>query len=204
MQRIARTHPILSQMSPASEATNLISDPFFFFPTFYIMKEAMRRKKTCRHVYLYELKEWSLPFNRLPWQAAEGDSHGLVHKSQVALMKQGSQFDLDLDAINNMRFCNHRQMLNESFRASGIIAVLRRRTLKRMFLQSQDMLHVVFSWLHIFEPFDIKVSCVQSFWKLQWQSPWKRWKQRSGSWNHSRQRKRLHGKQQLGSITQAL
>lgn len=58
----------------------------------------------------------------MPWQAAEGDSHGLVHKSQVALMKRGSQFDLDLDAINNMRFCNHRQMLNESFRASGIIA----------------------------------------------------------------------------------
>lgn len=153
----------------------------------------MRRKKHV-YVYLYELR---VKFAKR--QAAEGDSHGLVHKSQVALMKRGSQFDLDLDAINNMRFCNHRQMLNESFRASGIIAVLRRRTLKRMFLQSEDMLHVVFSWLHIFEPFDIKVSCVQSFWKLQWQSPWKRWKQRSGSWNHSRQRKRLHGKQQLGS-----
>lgn len=77
MQRIARTHPILSQMSPASEATNLISDPFFFFPTFYIMKEAMRRKKTCRHVYLYELKEWSLPFalagrrRWLPWSCTQ-------------------------------------------------------------------------------------------------------------------------------------
>lgn len=36
-----------------------------------------------------------------------------------------------------------------------------RRMLKRMFLQSEDMLHVLFAWLHIFEPFYIKVSCVQ-------------------------------------------
>ena len=48
-------------------ATNLISDPFFFFPTFYIMKEA-----------------------------AEGDSHGLGHKSQVALMKYGSNIQQDM------------------------------------------------------------------------------------------------------------